>query len=113
MTTTMVRTGNDAGRSGVRLVGATKSESAAALVAAAEPLRGAYVISTPIFCRRFIGRQRELQFLVDLRREAAKAHGGIAMVAGDAGVGKSRLIREFLDGTNAARGRVATAQCRA
>ncbi|HEY5095406.1 MAG TPA: AAA family ATPase [Candidatus Eremiobacteraceae bacterium] len=71
------------------------------------------MISTPIFCRRFIGRQRELQFLVDLRREAAKAHGGIALVAGDAGVGKSRLVREFLDGTHAARGRIAIAQCRA
>jgi DNA-binding NarL/FixJ family response regulator len=109
----MVRALGEAGRSGVRLVDTTKAENAVTTTAAVESPRGAYVISTPIFCRRFIGRQRELQFLVELRRDAAKAHGGIAIVAGDAGVGKSRLIREFLEGTPAARGHVAIAQCRA
>ena len=65
-----------------------------------------------MFCRRLIGRQRELRFLVDKRRDLAKAHGGIALVAGEAGIGKSRLIREFLDATRASRGLTAVAQCR-
>lgn len=112
MTVKTTRAIGGSGWPGVRLARATNAENANAKAPAVPPPRGVYVISTPIFCRRFIGRHRELQFLVGLRREAAKAHGGIALVAGDAGVGKSRLIREFLTGTNAARGRVAIAQCR-
>src|SRR5450755_1458288 len=102
----------DGGRPGVRHGIAANAELAAATAAQVEHPRGAYVISIPIFCRRFIGRQRELRFLVDQRRELAKAHGSVVFVGGEAGIGKSRLIREFIGGTQAARGRVAIAQCR-
>ncbi|HKW44720.1 MAG TPA: AAA family ATPase [Candidatus Eremiobacteraceae bacterium] len=70
------------------------------------------MISTPIFCRRLIGRRRELCALVERRRDLAKAHGGVVLIAGDAGIGKSRLLREFLETTRTSRGRVCVAQCR-
>jgi DNA-binding CsgD family transcriptional regulator len=69
------------------------------------------VLSAPVFCRRFIGRQRELRFLIERRRELAKAHGGVVLIGGEAGLGKSRLVAEFLAATKSARGTVATAQC--
>ncbi len=71
------------------------------------------MIATSVHCRRFIGRRRELDFLVERRRDLSKGHGGIVLVRGDAGIGKSRLLREFLDATGHARGRVAVGRCRA
>lgn len=70
------------------------------------------MISVPIFCRRLVGRERELHYLVERRRALSKTHGGIVLVGGEAGIGKSRLIRTFLEVTKSARGRVAVAQCR-
>jgi DNA-binding CsgD family transcriptional regulator/tetratricopeptide (TPR) repeat protein len=70
------------------------------------------MITRPISCRRLIGRQRERAFLVERRRDLAKGYGGIVLIAGDAGIGKSRLVREFLDATGRARGRVAIGRCR-
>jgi len=70
------------------------------------------LISTPLYCPYFVGRQPELAFLVDRRRDLAKARGGIVLVGGDAGIGKSRLVREFLDVTGQSRGRVAIGRCR-
>jgi DNA-binding CsgD family transcriptional regulator len=53
------------------------------------------VIVRPVLCRPFIGRLQELAYLRERRLEAARSHGGLVLVAGDAGVGKSRLISEF------------------
>ena len=69
-------------------------------------------LAPSIHCRRLIGRGRELEFLVHRRRDLGKGHGGIVLVRGDAGIGKSRLVREFLDATGKARGRVAIGRCR-
>lgn len=70
------------------------------------------MISVPIFCRRLIGRERELLVLVERRRALAKSHGAVVLVSGDAGLGKSRLVRAFLENSRSARSRVAVAQCR-
>ncbi len=43
----------------------------------------------------FVGRKRELGFLVDAFRHAAESSGQVTFVAGDAGIGKSRLVDEF------------------
>ena len=42
-----------------------------------------------------IGRDRELQTLVDLFRELKAGRGQVVSVAGEAGIGKSRLLLEF------------------
>jgi class 3 adenylate cyclase/tetratricopeptide (TPR) repeat protein len=44
---------------------------------------------------RFVGRTRELGTLKDRFAEAREGHGQIVLLAGEAGVGKSRLLREL------------------
>lgn len=53
------------------------------------------MVSQRVLCRRFIGRVAELGHLADCRRKAGAAHGGGVIVFGDAGIGKSRLVREY------------------
>ena len=43
----------------------------------------------------FVGRDRELTLLLDRFREAAAGHGQVVFVAGEAGIGKSRLLHEL------------------
>ena len=43
----------------------------------------------------FVGRERELGLLVDHFRETAAGRGQVVFVAGDAGIGKSRLLHEL------------------
>ncbi|MBH23276.1 MAG: hypothetical protein CMH57_02205 [Myxococcales bacterium] len=49
-----------------------------------------FTLQTP-----FIGRERELSYLVDWGSRVAAGEGGVVMVEGVAGVGKSRLVEEF------------------
>ena len=69
------------------------------------------MIVRPVLCGSFIGRHEELAYLRERRQEAASSHGGLVLVAGDAGVGKSRLIAEFCGSLGYSRWRIATAQC--
>jgi DNA-binding CsgD family transcriptional regulator len=69
------------------------------------------VIVRPVLCGPFVGRHEELAYLRERRQEAASSHGGLVLVAGDAGVGKSRLIAEFCRSFGYSRWRVATGQC--
>ncbi len=43
----------------------------------------------------FVGRKAELRRLLDARSRAAAGHGQVVLLSGDAGVGKSRLVREL------------------
>jgi predicted ATPase len=43
----------------------------------------------------FIGRQRELQLLLDHLDDAGRGEGGIVLVAGEPGIGKTRLLTEL------------------
>jgi DNA-binding NarL/FixJ family response regulator/tetratricopeptide (TPR) repeat protein len=45
--------------------------------------------------RRLVGREDELVQLLALARRAGQGEGGAVVLAGDAGIGKSRLIGEF------------------
>jgi class 3 adenylate cyclase len=45
-----------------------------------------------------VGRERELDILRDRFREAHSGHGQVVFVAGEAGIGKSRLLLEFRRG---------------
>jgi DNA-binding CsgD family transcriptional regulator len=53
------------------------------------------VIVRPVLCRPFIGRSQELAYLRERRLEAGSSHGGLVLLGGDAGMGKTRLIGEF------------------
>lgn len=50
----------------------------------------------PVTCPSLIGRTDELRQLIDRRLAAAKGRGGLVLVSGDLGIGKSRLIAAFL-----------------
>ena len=43
----------------------------------------------------FVGRERELAALEELREQASRGHGQVVGLAGEAGAGKSRLLHEF------------------
>src|SRR2546427_6034002 len=72
-----------------------------------EPVR-AYAVSSEISGRTrlevskergltpLVGRERELKSLADIHRRAADGQGAIAVLVGDPGIGKSRLLYEFL-----------------
>ena len=45
--------------------------------------------------RRLLGRDHELELLLELARRAGDGDGGAALVVGEAGIGKSRLVNEF------------------
>lgn len=42
----------------------------------------------------FVGRRAELDRITDAIRRAVQGHGGVVLVSGEAGVGKSRLVQE-------------------
>ena len=45
---------------------------------------------------RFVGRQRELEALHQAFEQAGAGHGQVVALVGEAGMGKSRLVYEFL-----------------
>jgi predicted ATPase len=58
--------------------------------ARAEGEAAAGLVLTP-----FVGRDREIDLLMDAFERAESGHGQVVFVAGDAGIGKSRLLAEF------------------
>jgi DNA-binding CsgD family transcriptional regulator len=69
------------------------------------------MVVPPVVCRAFIGRREELAFLDERRLLAARLHGGIVLVAGDAGIGKSRLVAEFCSSLASSRWRMGYGAC--
>jgi class 3 adenylate cyclase/tetratricopeptide (TPR) repeat protein len=51
---------------------------------------------------RFVGRDIELQQLRRVQQLAGQGHGQVVAIVGEAGVGKSRLVREFLNSQHTA-----------
>lgn len=70
------------------------------------------MISTRIVCRQFVGRDEELEHLVSRRRQAGDAHGGLVLVGGEPGIGKSRLVRAFQERLTRSTSIVASSACR-
>ena len=58
-----------------------------------------------------VGRERELSALREALARAADGRAGAVVVAGEAGAGKSRLVRQLLAGVALERTRVLRAQC--
>src|SRR5207248_102912 len=63
----------------------------------ASPVRPRFRATTVRGLTRFVGRQEELARLGRARAEASRGRGQMVSVAGEPGVGKSRLIYEFID----------------
>jgi predicted ATPase/DNA-binding CsgD family transcriptional regulator len=70
------------------------------------------VIVRPVLCRPFVGRRPELAYLRERRLEAGASRGGMVFIAGDAGLGKSRLISEFCGSLAYSRWRITHGPCR-
>src|SRR5271154_2460984 len=75
------------------------------------PNASGLVISQPVLCRAFIGRADELEHLAERRRAAAAGRGGAVLVAGEAGIGKSRLLEQFRRSLPKRTTRVAVTAC--
>jgi ATP/maltotriose-dependent transcriptional regulator MalT len=70
------------------------------------------MLTQPVFCRPLIDRREELELLHERRRRASAGHGGLVLLAGEAGIGKTRVLSEFARSLNVPRLRVAFAHCR-
>jgi class 3 adenylate cyclase/tetratricopeptide (TPR) repeat protein len=92
-----------------RLVGGyfyTRSLGEVPLKGKAEPVRAWEVISAQVARTRldieaergltpFVGRDRELQLLLECFEKARADHGQVVFIVGEPGIGKSRLLLEF------------------
>jgi len=65
----------------------------------------------PLQSRRMIGRSTELEALNTLLAGCFDSNFAAAIISGDAGIGKSRLIREFLLQARAAGARTIVGNC--
>jgi DNA-binding SARP family transcriptional activator/tetratricopeptide (TPR) repeat protein len=52
-------------------------------------------ISEPVFCRKFIGREMQLDALLQRLNAAHEGSGSTVLIAGEAGIGKTRIVREL------------------
>lgn len=59
------------------------------------------MISKPLYSDEFVGRREELGFLYEEFRAAADSRLRFVTIEGEAGIGKSRLLAEFLRGVDA------------
>ena len=69
------------------------------------------MISSPITCRRFVGRRAQLDLIRAQWRASRAGRGSTVLVAGDAGLGKSRLVREFCESAVVERSLLAVGEC--
>lgn len=80
---------------------------------AAEPRRTRFERSGGGRLSEFVNRAHEQSALCDAWRQTCAGRGQVVLVTGDAGIGKSRLVRHFLEGLGEARPRDIELQCSA
>ena len=54
------------------------------------------MIAQPVVCPIFVGRTEELAILHDARRALSMSRGSFVLIGGEAGIGKTRLLAQFL-----------------
>jgi diguanylate cyclase (GGDEF)-like protein len=54
-------------------------------------------LARPVFCPKMVGRGRERRLIRKLWARAAEGRGGLVAVIGETGVGKTRLVRDFVE----------------
>jgi predicted ATPase len=69
------------------------------------------MLVAPVFCRRFIGREAELALLTQRWRDACAGTGSLVLLAGEAGIGKTRFLDEVRTALEPAGARFAQGQC--
>ena len=77
--------------------GSPASSRAAAGRSSAEPTRDTSGVRARVTSSRFVGRATELAELEHALREATEQRPFVALLGGESGVGKTRLVREFED----------------
>ncbi|HEX3549809.1 MAG TPA: AAA family ATPase, partial [Candidatus Elarobacter sp.] len=70
------------------------------------------MIVRPLVCPVLVARREELAELVERRRAASRGNGSVALVAGEAGIGKSRLVAEFRQTVSHGRAAIGVGVCR-
>lgn len=65
----------------------------------------------PLLCPRLIGRERQLDALSAPLDDVTKGRGRTVLIAGEAGIGKSALVRRFAEMARARGARVAVGEC--
>ena len=68
-------------------------------------------VPTRVTSSRFIGRSRELAELEAALADASAGRPSLAFIAGESGVGKTRLLKELERGALAAEARVVSGEC--
>ncbi len=63
-------------------------------------------------CPRLVGRREELETLIARRGSAARGHGSLILIEGEAGVGKSRLVGAFCETLSNGRASLGIGVCR-
>ena len=68
-------------------------------------------MGAPVLCERFVGRTKELELMLERVRLASRGDGSLVVLGGDAGIGKSRFLRELARRFVAEHGNAAIGEC--
>jgi predicted ATPase len=65
----------------------------------------------PVVCPILVGRSAEMNLLQECIETAASGQGGVVLLSGEAGIGKSRLVAELQQSASAQDFQLLSGQC--